>query len=178
MSRISVSITVLFLALAAGTSRADATSVAIGPIAASPTLMDGGLLVDPSCLSACCDLPISGSAPDGANAPATTPAPPDSASLFLLGLGTLGAVQIGRSVRVAHWMHAPDWFHLDGPDQIGFAVSFDLDARDLPLCVLDTLVGVGSGAVVGFVRDDESSSLSEWTFAVDAPRGPPLSFHA
>ncbi len=53
------------------------------------------------------------------------PAPPDSASLFLCAVGTLGAWQIGRSARRLNLSEVPAWLHTGGPAQIGHAVIYD-----------------------------------------------------
>ena len=45
------------------------------------------------------------------------PAGPGGASLFLMGMGCLGAVKIGKSARHLHPL--PEWFHTGGPVQIG-----------------------------------------------------------
>jgi hypothetical protein len=55
------------------------------------------------------------------------PPAPGSATLFLLGLGSMGAWQLARSSRKLHGVMAPDWYHTGGPDQAGSAVPIDLD---------------------------------------------------
>lgn len=53
---------------------------------------------------------------------------PGSASLFFVALGALGAWQVGRSLRKAHYGLAPDWYHTGGPAQVGHASPIDLSA--------------------------------------------------
>ncbi len=63
--------------------------------------------------------------------PKILPALPDSASLFLYALGSLGALQVGRSVRKINFTIFPQWYHTAGPRQIGRAVAWDLTFSDV-----------------------------------------------
>ncbi len=51
---------------------------------------------------------------------------PDSVGLFLSALGTLGAWQLGRSSKKLHLGHLPDWYHAEGPRQIGHVLALEL----------------------------------------------------
>ena len=121
------------------------------------------------------DLPVSADiAPDVSTGLITSPpTAPGSASIFLLGLGTLGAVQLGRSIRTVHLDHVPSWFHVGAPSQIGHTVIYDVNNNDLPLCVMDAVAG---GRRPSFVvaRESESRGQSQWISPTAAPRGPPL----
>jgi len=54
------------------------------------------------------------------------PSEPDSVGLFLSALGTLGAWQLGRSSKKLHLGHLPDWYHAEGPRQIGHVLALEL----------------------------------------------------
>jgi len=59
------------------------------------------------------------------------PAGPGGASLFLLGMGCLGVVKVGKSARHLHPL--PEWFHTGGPVQIGHVFVIDMDGQVLVL---------------------------------------------
>jgi|GEM_PF-2147838 len=55
------------------------------------------------------------------------PAGPGGAMLFLMGVGCVGAVKLGKSVRSLHLQSLPDWYHADGPLQIGHVTAINPD---------------------------------------------------
>jgi hypothetical protein len=59
------------------------------------------------------------------------PAGPGAVSLCLMGIGCIGAVKLGGSARSLHLQSMPEWFHTDGPVQIGHVSVLDLDAQIL-----------------------------------------------
>ena len=65
------------------------------------------------------------------------PAGPSSVSLFLFALGSCGAVRAGRSAKRLHFGLVPDWFHAEGPAQIGHASAIDITCDALPICHAD-----------------------------------------
>ncbi|MBN2559535.1 MAG: hypothetical protein JXQ75_01205 [Phycisphaerae bacterium] len=65
---------------------------------------------------------------------------PSGASLILLGLGTLGALGVGRSARLGQSGPIAEWWHGGGPTQIAHAVAIDPDfqlAASSSYCCLD-----------------------------------------
>lgn len=65
------------------------------------------------------------------------PPAPDSASLFLFAMGTVGAWQVTRTLRKVQISAVPDWVHTAGPSQIGHATVLDVDVDVIPLCFYD-----------------------------------------
>lgn len=55
------------------------------------------------------------------------PAPPGGSQMVLSGLLVLGSFQCLRSVKGLQWAAVPEWYHLDGPLQIGHRTALDLD---------------------------------------------------
>jgi len=100
------------------------------------------------------------------------PPSPASASLFLSAMGTLGALQLGRVVRKAHWGHLPDWYHAGAPAQIGHAFVADLDLTALPPCRFDQ--PAGERPFESNVRCEQPPRWNSQSFLpLAAPRGPP-----
>ena len=100
------------------------------------------------------------------------PAGPGGATLFLMGVGCLGAVKLGRSARSLHLQSLPDWYHTGGPTQIGGAATFDFDYDTPVFCTLDEPAGVQQ--LRHYPRGDIPSRPDRQFFlAVEAPRGPP-----
>lgn len=64
---------------------------------------------------------------------------PDSASLFLVALGSMGVWQLSRSSRKLHLGVTPEWYHAGGPSQVGHATPLDLSFTDavLAICVFE-----------------------------------------
>jgi len=100
------------------------------------------------------------------------PGSPGGATLFLMGVGCLGAVKLGRSARSLHLQSLPDWYHTGGPLQIGHAAVLDFD-YDTP--VFRTLDEPSGGRNFAYrPQHDPPSRLDRQFFlAVEAPRGPP-----
>jgi hypothetical protein len=102
------------------------------------------------------------------------PAEPASLSLVLAGLGSLGAWQLGRAARHAHFGDVPDWFHAGGPVQIGYAFianpdctpALDVSAFDQP---------IGNRPVLHLMRCEPPLILQpECILVTESPRGPPF----
>lgn len=117
--------------------------------------------------------------PDDTQAPPSRtvhqlPAGPGGATLFLMGVGCLGAVKLGKSARGLHLQSLPDWYHTGGPLQIGGAAAFDYHTP--VFCTLSK-----PASVQKFNhhprRDIPSRRENQFFLAVEAPRGPPL-FHS
>jgi hypothetical protein len=113
-----------------------------------------------------------GEAPDAIDLPSG----PDSTGLFLSALGTLGAWQLGRSARKLHLGYLPEWYHAEGPSQVGHARVAELDFDG-------TILWDGGDGLL--LEDEHAVSRSLWVeppprrSAFDyltsaAPRGPPL----
>ena len=104
------------------------------------------------------------------------PGSPGGATLFLMGVGCLGAVKLGRSARGLHLQSLPDWYHTGGPLQVGGAAAFDFDYDTPVFCTLDEPVGVQQLRYHPR-RNLPSRPDRQFFLAVEAPRGPPqLSF--
>jgi len=103
------------------------------------------------------------------------PALPSSSSLFLSAMLSMGAWQCVRKSRNLHLSHLPEWYHLDGPYQIGHTVSFDpnLTFDALPVCLFDTPIGEQRPFIYRVQRELPSRCESQYFLPVTAPRGPP-----
>ena len=125
---------------------------------------------------------------DGAEPPASVPAGsaslsehaeirdlpplPGSASLFLSAMLSIGGWHVLRSARHIHLGALPEWYHTDGPDQIGHTASFDLNFSALPLCCFEQ--PVGERPSLFRVRRDQRPRCDARSFVTPAaPRGPP-----
>lgn len=100
------------------------------------------------------------------------PPAPDSASLFLCAIGTVGAWQVTRSLKRVQFSLAPDWIHTGGPNQIGHSVTLDMDFGASSPCLHDHVVG---GRPVWFVveSDEPERCTSPCVLTAVAYRGPP-----
>ena len=100
------------------------------------------------------------------------PAGPGGATLFLMGVGCIGAVKLGRSVRGLHLQSLPDWYHAGGPMQIGHvsAINPDLTApATFSICDLLT-----EQSIQLLLRRAVPLRLrSQWTPALATSRAPP-----
>ena len=100
------------------------------------------------------------------------PAGPGGATLFLMGVGCIGAVKLGKSARGLHLQSLPDWYHTGGPLQIGGPAAFDFDYDTPVFRSLDEPSGVQQ-----FThhprRDIPPRPDRQFFLAVEAPRGPP-----
>ena len=100
------------------------------------------------------------------------PGSPGAATLFLMGVGCLGAVKLGRSARGLHLQSLPDWYHTGGPIQIGGAAVLDFDYDTPVFSVLDEPSGVRQFRHYPR-RDIPSRHENQFFLSVEAPRGPP-----
>jgi len=100
------------------------------------------------------------------------PGSPGGATLFLMGVGCLGAVKLGRSARGLHLQSLPDWYHTGGPLQIGGAAAFDFDYDTPVFRTLDEPAGVRQFRHYPR-RDLPSRPDRQFFLSVEAPRGPP-----
>ena len=100
------------------------------------------------------------------------PAGPGGATLFLMGVGCIGAVKLGKSARGLHLQSLPDWYHTGGPIQVGRAAAFDFDYHTPVFCTLDEPVGVRQFRHYPR-RDLPARPDRQFFLAVEAPRGPP-----
>lgn len=99
---------------------------------------------------------------------------PDSASLFLSAILSVGAWQLVRSAKQFDLAAAPEWYHVEGPTQIGHATAFDLDMNASALCRFEqpeTDSPYRSLLPEHTLRLDAQHAL-----AVAVPRGPPVSW--
>ena len=103
------------------------------------------------------------------------PAGPGGATLFLLGVGCIGAVKLGRSTRSLHLQFLPDWYHTGGPIQVGHAAAFEFDYYTPVFYTLDEPTGEQQFRHHPR-RDLPSRCEDQFLFTVEAPRGPPRFF--
>ena len=103
------------------------------------------------------------------------PPEPDSATLFLFGLGSLGAWQLTRSARKFHLGAIPDWYHAGGPAQVGHAKPIDLDAPALHLCCFEQPTAEPPTACRRGWRPRARACRVQHFLTIGAPRAPPLS---
>ena len=100
------------------------------------------------------------------------PGSPGGATLFLMGVGCIGAVKLGRSARGLHLQSLPDWYHTGGPLQVGGAAAFDFDYYTPVFCTLDEPTGVQQFG--HHPRRDIPPRLNRQFFlSVETSRGPP-----
>lgn len=102
------------------------------------------------------------------------PPGPNSATLFLCALGSLGAWQLGRSARRIDLGATPSWFHSGAPAQIGHVVVFDLDVTSLPVCHDVADQSDRSRNWHRRAGDVARVCESQSYLATIAPRGPPM----
>lgn len=103
------------------------------------------------------------------------PSGPDSTGLFLSALGSLGAWQLGRSVKKINLGHLPEWYHAEAPAQVGHVRVAELD--------FDGLIRWDGGDscplpldLQAVSRSSRGELLQRWSqnyLAPAAPRGPP-----
>jgi hypothetical protein len=133
-------------------------------------VLDGQLIVGPSLDWG--TVPVS-SAGAERKSDVQLPAVPDSAALFLCGLGSLGVLQLGRSAKKMDFGALPGWYHSGAPKQIGYTFALDLDQIDfLPLCCFEQI----GEFVLRFVRShSEQRHLYDQHCLLSAIllRGPP-----
>jgi len=103
------------------------------------------------------------------------PPAPDSAALFLCGLGTLGALQLTRSAKKLHWGNVPSWFHTGGPAQIGNSHALNLDLIDaLPVCWFDQPTGERPVLLDYIPSEPQPRFGALCLLTTTSPRAPPL----
>lgn len=103
----------------------------------------------------------------------TIPNGPSSSTICLMALSSLGLWHLGRSANKLNFGHLPDWYHADGPDQIGHTTLLSLDfcLAALPICRHEQ-----PGARRGIIRRDSGDDTliqAQRVLAPVAPRGPP-----
>lgn len=182
MSSLSKTAVVVALVLGAVTgARADIGAFSVCTSASSPTTAPVAASEQVGTL-ACLDSGLSdvllpaglAAAADPMRKPGRLPEEPASLSLVLAGLGSLGAWQLGRAARNAHFGHVPDWFHAGGPMQVGhtFIANPDCSAV-LEICSFDH--PAGEHRLLHRLRCDPPPILQPQCILVsESPRGPPL----
>lgn len=121
------------------------------------------------------DHPSTGTPGPTAKAVRELPAGPGGAMLFLMGVGCLGAVKLGRSARSLHLQSLPEWFHTGGPVQVGHVAVFDFDYYAPVFCTQSEPVSVQQFSHYPR-RDLPPRCEDQFLLAVEAPRGPPALF--
>ena len=129
-------------------------------------------------------LPAAGQAewscePDGAEEPQPVhelPADPGGAGMFLVGLGCLGVVKLGRSARKLHFGDLPDWYHSGAPPRIGHTARLDPDFSTLTICLFVKVHDAPTiRRVLGLTRC--LPCRMQFLPAATAPRAPPEFAH-
>jgi len=69
----------------------------------------------------------------------TLPPGPSSTNLFFSALAGIGVWHLGKNVRKLNLSGLPEWYHADGPTQVGCATPLELDFSHstLQLCVFE-----------------------------------------
>ncbi|GMV96957.1 MAG: hypothetical protein AMXMBFR83_13160 [Phycisphaerae bacterium] len=106
------------------------------------------------------------------------PATPGSHALFLTALLGASVWQGLRKTRQAHWGHLPDWYHAEGPTQVGRSIAFD------PSCVSEWLSVPLFDGTAGMVhspgphrrgQDNSEDTPISWSGQAPVrPRAPPF----
>jgi len=137
--RVSFCVLASFI-LSGGSAHADLTSVGwtrfqpqIHAIRPDLEVLTTGLIFDAGCFSFAgseggfvADQSPAPVSPDHQAFVTSIPPAPDSASLFLCAMGTVGAWQITRTLRRVQFTAVPDWMDAGGPNQIGRATVLDI----------------------------------------------------
>ena len=115
-------------------------------------------------------------APGAARNTCEVPELPGSASLFLTAMLSLGAWQLARSVRQFDFGAFPDWYHCDGPLQVGHAVAFDLNFHALPLCFIAVSAEQSGASVLCYRvgREERTPCTQRSHLRASTPRAPPV----
>jgi len=104
------------------------------------------------------------------------PADMSSLTMFLTGIGSLGAWQFVRSARGGkfHFGHCqmPEWYHTGGPLQVGHAVAINPHLQPQALCVLETPIS-GPALAHRLAKDVPLRCEPQFSPTLTAPRGPP-----
>ena len=106
------------------------------------------------------------------------PPAPDSAVLCLSALAGLGVWHLGRSARKLNFGVLPEWYHTNGPAQVGHTTPLDLEFSyaALPLCRFES-PDTDEPPPPSWLRLVEliEGSYCQYSLPVTAPRGPPSS---
>lgn len=116
-------------------------------------------------------------APDDAQDPEAKtvrelPAGPGGVTLFFVGMGCIGSVQLGKSARSLQLQSMPEWFHTGAPMQIGGATPFTFD-HHIPVFRTSTETNDVRKFAHPPRHDLPSRHEGQFVPAVEAPRGPP-----
>lgn len=115
--------------------------------------------------------------PEGSSVPAESPPVPGSLALVLSALGSLGAYQ---GLRVAKRLPlggvAPDWYHAEGPQQIGHATALDITRLDVSsLARFETTFDLfhAAGAPGASAAPEFTPPRAQSILLIESPRAPP-----
>ena len=102
------------------------------------------------------------------------PAVPNSSTLFLYALGTMGVWRLARVSWKWHTTLAPDWYHTDAPSQIGHVklIGWDLGQIEWAVCPFTTPTAAETPHRICDADHDPPRGL-EGYLPIFAPRGPP-----
>ncbi len=100
------------------------------------------------------------------------PPAPSSVRLFLSAMLSVGAWHLVRSARGIHFGALPEWYHEAAPDQIGYAVAFDLDFGTPRYCRFDRPADLRPG-FARVPRDFDFRRYDQCFLTVVDTRGPP-----
>lgn len=101
------------------------------------------------------------------------PPVPSSSELLMSGLACLGVWHLLRGAK--HWQIAsfPDWYHAEGPTQVGRSYAYDFQLFALPLCCpCEPITAPRASVLIGVPRSVKGSSQQE--LLPFQNRGPPV----
>lgn len=98
---------------------------------------------------------------------------PNSTTLAISGLLSAAAVHVLRNAKRISVTPIPEWYHTDGPIQVGHSHVYDLNTTGLPLCPFASPTD-GAGKWLCFISAPVQPVCGpQRVLSVDAPRGPP-----
>ena len=100
------------------------------------------------------------------------PAGPGGATLFLMGVGCIGAVKLGRSARGLHLQFLPEWYHTGGPIQVGGVTAIN-PSLTAPATVSISDLPAGQSIQLLLRRAVSLRLRSQCNPALATPRAPP-----
>jgi hypothetical protein len=145
-----------------------------GAVAVQPSAADGiagGLGTLPVGLGAGLAVPTN----DAAAPAKPLPSEPGTAGLFLSAFGSLGAWYIARATSKLHLFHVPDWYHAEGPSQIGHTFAANPDCGGMQVvCSFEVVKESSTFALITGRCDAPPVPQTLCLLTAESPRGPPL----
>ena len=112
---------------------------------------------------------------DAADSAKPLPPEPGSKGLFLSALISLGAWQLGRATRNIHLFHVPDWYHAEGPAQVGHTFAANPECSGMQaVCLFEDTEEASPVLLCAGRCDAPPVPLTLCLLTSESPRGPPL----